>query len=138
MRAYKFDLEQKKLIAHLLQGSVVVLLRQKVYVPGGDDADKFAAHLASLCDRDPREAVADLCLKDIADGVPGAHHHWVCYETLLKFLARTITQMLGKALSVYGLKSILCIYYMRLIFLDLVRLTLTLRTSLAWNSAVQL
>lgn len=116
----------------------MVLLRQKVYVSGGNDADKFAAHLASLCDRDPREAVADLCLKDIADGVPGAHHHWVCYETLLKFLARTITQMFSKALSVYGLKSIICIYYMWFIFLGLVCLTLTLRTSLAWNSAVQL
>lgn len=102
----------KKLIAHLLQGSVMVLLRQKVYVSGGDDADKFAAHLASLCDRDPREAVADLCLKDVADCVPGAHHHWVCYETLLKFLARTITQMFSKALSVYGLKPIvICTVY---------------------------
>lgn len=117
----------------------MVLLRQKVYVSGGDDADKFAAHLASLCDRDPREAVADLCLKDITDRVPGAHHHWVCYETLLKFLARTITRMFSKALSIYGLKSILIyIDYMWFIFFDLVRLTLTLRTSLAWNSAVQL
>lgn len=113
MYAFKFDLEQKKLIGHLLQGSVMVLLRQKVYVSGGDDANKFAAHLASLCDRDPREAVADLCLKDIADCVLGAHHHWVCYETLLKFLARTVKQMFSKALSIYGLKSIvICIDYM--------------------------
>lgn len=73
----------------------MVLLRQKVYVPGGDYADQLAAHLASLCNRDPRETMADLCLKHIPHCVPGAHYHWVCNEALLKFLARTNTQVLS-------------------------------------------
>lgn len=86
---------------HLFQGSVMVLLRQKVYVSGGNYADQLAAHLTSLCNRNPRETVAYLCLKHIPHCVPGTHYHWVCDETLLKFLARTKTQVL----SVYWLEN---------------------------------
>lgn len=73
----------------------MVLLRQKVYVSGGDYADQLAAHLAGLCNRDPRETMAYLCLKHVPHCVVGTHHHWVCNEALLKFLTRTKTQVLG-------------------------------------------
>lgn len=72
----------------------MVLLRQEVYVSGGDDTDQLAAHLASLCNRDPRETMACLCLKHVPHCVSRTHHHWVCNEALLKFLARTKTQVL--------------------------------------------
>lgn len=74
---------------HLLQRSVVVLLRQKVYVSGGDNADQLAAHPASLCYGDPRETMARLCLKHVPHCVSGTHHHRICNKALLKFLART-------------------------------------------------
>lgn len=73
----------------------MVLFRQKVYVSGGDYADQFATHLAGLCNRDPRETMAYLCLKHIPDCVAGAHYHWICNEALLKFLVRTKTQVLS-------------------------------------------
>lgn len=83
------------LYTHLLQGSVMVLLRQKVYISGGDYADQLAAHLASLCNRDPRETVECLRLKHVPHCVSGTHYHWVCNKALLKFLARTKTQVLS-------------------------------------------
>lgn len=75
-----------QLYTHLLQGSVMVLLRQKVYVSGGDNADQLAAHLAGLCNWDPRETMAYLCLKHVPHCVSGTHYHWICNEALLKFL----------------------------------------------------
>lgn len=47
---------------HLLQRSVMVLLRQEVYVSGGDYAHQLAVHLAGLCNRDARETMAYLRL----------------------------------------------------------------------------
>lgn len=71
---------------HLFQGSVMVFLWEEVNVSGGDDAHQLAAHLARLGDRDAREAVADLCFEYVSHSVARTHHHWVCDETLLKFL----------------------------------------------------
>lgn len=78
-----------QLYTDLFQGSVMVLLRQKVYVSGGDNADQLAAHLASFCNRDPRETMAYLGLKHIAHCVSRTHYHRICNKTLLKFLAGT-------------------------------------------------
>lgn len=72
--------------AHLLQRFAVVLLRQEVDVPGGDDAHQLAAHFARLSDGNAREAVSDLGFEDIAHRVARTHHHGVRDETLLKSL----------------------------------------------------
>lgn len=74
--------------SHLLQRSVMVLLRQKVYVSGRHYADQLAAHFARFCHRDPREAVTYFCFEHVTDRVPRTHHHWVRDEALLEFLAR--------------------------------------------------
>lgn len=73
----------------------MVLFGQKVYVSGGDYADQLATHLASLCNRDPRETMAYLGLKYVPHCVSGTHYHRVCDKTLLKFLTRTKTQALS-------------------------------------------
>lgn len=74
----------------------MVLLRQKVNVSGGDNANQLASHLAGFCYRDSRETVANLGLKHVAHCVLGAHHHWVCDETLLKFLAGRVLRRIHK------------------------------------------
>lgn len=71
---------------HLLQRFAVVLLRQEVDVPGGDNADQLAAHFARLRDGDAGEAVSDLGFEDVAHRVARTHHHGVRDETLLKSL----------------------------------------------------
>lgn len=73
----------------------MVVLRQKVDVSGGDDADQLAAHLAGLCYRDPRETVASLGLKHVPHCVSRTHHHRISDKALLKFLARTKIQVLN-------------------------------------------
>lgn len=46
---------------HLFQRFVIILLRQEVDISWRDDADQFAAHLASLGYRDSWEPVSDFC-----------------------------------------------------------------------------
>lgn len=81
-----------RFFSHLLQRPVMVFLRQEVYISGGYYPDQLAAHLAGLGNRNPRETMADLCLKHVPYSVTGTHHHWVCDEALLKFLPITKTQ----------------------------------------------
>lgn len=83
-----------KLSTHLFQRSVMILLREKVYVSGRNDAHQLAAHLAGFCNWDPRETMAYLGLEHVPHCVSWTHHHWVCNKALLEFLAKTKTQAL--------------------------------------------
>lgn len=74
--------------SHLLQRSVMVLLRQKVNVPGRHYSNQLAAHFARFCHGDPRETVSHFGFKYIPHRVARTHHHWVCDEALLEFLSR--------------------------------------------------
>lgn len=68
--------------AHLTERQVMVFLLEEVYVPGGDDADQAAAHLAVVCDGDAAEAVPGLGLENILHTGARAHDHRVCDEAL--------------------------------------------------------
>lgn len=72
--------------AYLLQRFAVILLRQEVDVPGGDDTHQLAAHFARLRDGNAGEAVSDLGFEDVSHCVARTHHHGVRDETLLKSL----------------------------------------------------
>lgn len=96
----------------------MVFLREEVDVSRGDDAHELAAHLARLGDGDAREAVAHLGLKHVAHRVPGAHHHRVCDEALLKFLQGTYK------------RSVLVLLIWILFFFILLPLSLSLSFSL--------
>lgn len=107
----------------------MVLLRQKVNVPGRHYSNQLAAHFARFCHGDPRETVSYFCFKYIPHRVPRTHHHWVGDKTLFKFLAKANSCEWNTQAHPYWEKKIT--------FHPNVP-TLTLRTSLAWNSAVQL
>lgn len=66
----------------------MVLLRQKVNVPGRHYSNQLAAHFARFCHGDPRETVSHFGFKYIPHSVARTHHHWVCDEALLEFLPR--------------------------------------------------
>ena len=109
--------------SHLLQRSVMVLLRQEVNVPGCHYSNQFAAHFASFSHGDPRETVSYFCFKYIPHRVPWSHHHWVCNEALLEFLARSNSfESDTQTQNIFGTKKITS-------YADIP--TLTLRTSLA-------
>lgn len=61
----------------------MIILLQKVYVSGGDDAHQLATHLAVVCYGDSTEAVASLGLEDVPYTLVGAHDHRVRDEALL-------------------------------------------------------
>lgn len=82
--------------AHLLQRFAMVLLRQEVDVPGGDDAHQLAEHFARLRNGNAGEAVSDLGFEDVAHRVAWTHHHWVCDETLLESLGGKIHKITFK------------------------------------------
>lgn len=126
---------------HLLQRFAVIFLREEVNVSGGDDAHQLAAHLACLCDRNARETVSYFGLRHISNRVVWTHHNWVCDETLLKPLETKTNipdmsydwgQMRSEIVSHKLLELFICIC------MRYNQFTLTLRTSLAWNSGVQL
>lgn len=75
----------------------MLLFREEVNIPGGDDAHQFAAHFSCLCDRNTRETMSYFGLKHIPDCVTGAHYDGVCDKTLFKPLktTRIQTQMMG-------------------------------------------
>lgn len=107
----------------------MVLLRQKIDVPGRHYSNQLAAHFACFCHGDPRETVSYFCFKYIPHRVPRTHHHWVCDEALLEFLARANSFVGDTQTQLFWENKITS-------YPDVP--TLTLRTSLAWNSAVQL
>lgn len=60
----------------------MVLLFQEINVSGRNDAHQLATHFAIIRYGDATEAMASLGLKNILYTFVGAHHYWVCYESL--------------------------------------------------------
>lgn len=60
----------------------MIVLLQKVDVPGRDDAYQLATHFPVVRYGDPTEAVPSFCLEDVSNTFIGAHHYGVCDKAL--------------------------------------------------------
>lgn len=67
----------------------MILLLQKVYVSGGNDAHQLAPHFSIVSDGNATKTVASFGLEDVPYSLVWTHHHRVCDEALLITLKET-------------------------------------------------
>lgn len=114
----------------------MVFLFQEINVSGRDDAHQLPTHFAIICYGDAAEAVASLGLEYIPYAFVWAHHYRVCDESLFITLQNKEGRKTNGTIALNTENGIF--FSARKYSLKSSSLTLTFRTSLAWNSGVQL
>lgn len=73
-------------LTYLRNTSVVLIVRNEINIPLGDEANQFATHLAIFCDWNAWEPILLFCHWNIFDSVAWRHHHRINDKSLFIFL----------------------------------------------------